>query len=100
MRGPIRWFARSIRRDRILTGVRSRALCYAQSRLSKCSVRVRQQDAWTARHSLRTLFKLSGTYPLRYGIGVSGAFQHTPRTERVITYDVTGKQVPSLVLRV
>jgi Carboxypeptidase regulatory-like domain len=45
----------------------------------------------------QTLSKLSGTYPLRYGIRVSGTFQHTPGAERVIVYQVTRRQVPSLV---
>jgi carboxypeptidase family protein len=46
---------------------------------------------------LQTLFKLSGTYPLRYGIRVSGTFQHTPGGERIVTYQVSGTQVPTLV---
>ncbi|HKF67989.1 MAG TPA: TonB-dependent receptor [Vicinamibacterales bacterium] len=46
---------------------------------------------------LQTLFKLSGTYPLPYGIRLSGTFQHTPGSERTITYQVTRTQVPTLV---
>src|SRR5215468_401994 len=46
---------------------------------------------------LQTLFKLSGTYPLAFGIRLSGTFQHTPGSERTITYQVTRTQVPTLV---
>jgi hypothetical protein len=46
---------------------------------------------------LQTLFKLSGTYPLPYGIRLSGTFQHTPGSERIITYQVTSTLVPTLV---
>jgi hypothetical protein len=46
---------------------------------------------------LQTLFKLSGTYPLPYGIRLSGTFQHTPGGERIITYQVTSTLVPTLV---
>jgi hypothetical protein len=45
----------------------------------------------------QTLFKLSGSYPIRYAIRVSGTFQHTPGTERITTYQVTSAQVPMLV---
>jgi hypothetical protein len=45
----------------------------------------------------QTLFKLSGTYPLRYGLRASGVFQHTPGGERIINYQVTNTQVPALV---
>jgi hypothetical protein len=45
---------------------------------------------------LQTLFKLSGTYPLLYGFRISGTFQHTPAAERIITYQVTRKQLPTL----
>jgi hypothetical protein len=45
---------------------------------------------------LLTVFKLSGTYPLPYGIRLSGTLQHTPGTERFITYQVTRAQVPTL----
>jgi hypothetical protein len=46
---------------------------------------------------LQTVFKLSGTYPLPYGIRLSGTFQHTPAAERTILYQVTRTQLPSLV---
>jgi hypothetical protein len=46
---------------------------------------------------LQTLFKLSGTYPLPYGVRVSGTFQHTPGAERIVTYQVSRTQVPTLV---
>jgi hypothetical protein len=46
---------------------------------------------------LLTQFKLSGTYPLPYGARLSGTFQHTPGSERTITYQVTRTQLPSLV---
>ena len=46
---------------------------------------------------LQTLFKLSGTYPLPYGVRVSGTFQHTPGSERIVTYQVSSTQVPTLV---
>jgi carboxypeptidase family protein len=46
---------------------------------------------------LQTLFKLSGTYPLPYGVRLSGTFQHTPGSERIITYQVTSTLVPTLV---
>ena len=46
---------------------------------------------------LQTLFKLSGTYPLVYGVRLSATFQHTPGSERIITYLVTTAQVPTLV---
>jgi hypothetical protein len=42
----------------------------------------------------QTLFKVSGTYPLAYGIRVSASYQSTPGTERTITYQVTRTQVP------
>jgi len=45
----------------------------------------------------QTLFKLSGTYPLSHGMRVSGTFQHVPGSERIVTYPVTSRQVPSLV---
>jgi len=44
-----------------------------------------------------TQFKLSGTYPLIYGIRLSGSFQSSPGTERIITYLVTRTQFPALV---
>jgi hypothetical protein len=46
---------------------------------------------------LQTVFKLSGTYPLPYGIRLSGTFQHTPGAERIVTYQVTRAQLPTLV---
>jgi len=46
---------------------------------------------------LQTLFKMSGSYPLPYGVRLSGTFQHTPGSDRGITYQVTRTQVPSLV---
>ena len=42
----------------------------------------------------QTLFKVSGTYPLPYGVRVSASYQSTPGTERTITYQVTRTQVP------
>ena len=42
----------------------------------------------------QTLFKVSGTYPLWYGIRVSVSYQSTPGSERTITYQVTRAQVP------
>src|SRR5262249_45550550 len=45
---------------------------------------------------LQTVFKLSGTYPLPYGVRLSGTLQHIPGSERVITYQVTRTQVPTL----
>ena len=48
-------------------------------------------------YPLQTLFKLSGTYPLPYGVRLSATFQHTPGSERVITYLVTRTQIPTLV---
>ena len=44
-----------------------------------------------------TQFKLSGTYPLIYGIRLSGSFQSSPGAERSITYQVTRTQLPTLV---
>jgi hypothetical protein len=44
----------------------------------------------------QTLFKVSGTYPLAYGIRVSGSYQSTPGTERSITYQVTKTLVPQM----
>jgi hypothetical protein len=41
-----------------------------------------------------TLFKVSGSYPLPYGIRLSANFQSTPGTERTIIYPVTRTQVP------
>ncbi|MEO8259409.1 MAG: TonB-dependent receptor [Acidobacteriota bacterium] len=43
-----------------------------------------------------TAFKLSGTYPLIYGIRVAGSFQSTPGSERSITYQVVRALVPGL----
>jgi hypothetical protein len=43
-----------------------------------------------------TLFKLAGTYPLPYGLRLSGTFQSTPNSERTITYQVTRAVLPSL----
>ena len=45
----------------------------------------------------QTLFKVSGTYPLPYGVRVSASYQSTPGTERTITYQVTRTQVPLMV---
>jgi len=42
----------------------------------------------------QTLFKVSGTYPLAYGVRVSASYQSTPGTERTITYQVTRALVP------
>jgi hypothetical protein len=46
---------------------------------------------------LLTQFKLTGTYPLIYGIRLSGSFQSSPGAERTITYQVTRSQLPTLV---
>ena len=43
-----------------------------------------------------TLVKLAGSYPLPYGLRLSGTFQGIPATERVITYQVTRAQIPTL----
>jgi hypothetical protein len=43
-----------------------------------------------------TQFKLSGTYPVIYGLRVSGSFQSTPGSERSITYQVLKAQVPGM----
>ena len=43
-----------------------------------------------------TQFKLAGTYPLPYGVRVSGTFQSQPGTERGITYQVTRTLIPAL----
>ena len=43
-----------------------------------------------------TQFKLSGTYPLPFGIRLSGSFLSQPGTERTITYEVTRTLVPTL----
>jgi hypothetical protein len=43
-----------------------------------------------------TQFKLAGTYPLPFGVRVSGTFQSQPGTDRGITYQVTRTQVPTL----
>jgi len=45
----------------------------------------------------QTLFKLSGIVPLRYGVRLSGTFQHTPGAERIVTYDLTSAQLSTLV---
>jgi hypothetical protein len=45
---------------------------------------------------LQTAFKLSGTYPLPYGVRLSGTFQHTLGSERIILYQVTRTQLPTL----
>src|SRR5262249_41515760 len=45
----------------------------------------------------QTLFKLAGTYPLPYGMRVSGTFQHTPGAERIVTYLVQRTEFPALV---
>ena len=42
----------------------------------------------------QTLFKVSGTYPLPYGVRVSASYMSTPGTERTITYQVTRTLVP------
>jgi carboxypeptidase family protein len=42
----------------------------------------------------QTQFKVSGTYPLPFGVRASASFQSTPGTERNITYQVTRAQVP------
>jgi hypothetical protein len=44
-----------------------------------------------------TQFKLTGTYPLPYGIRLSGSFQSSPGAERSILYQVTRAQLPTLV---
>jgi hypothetical protein len=43
-----------------------------------------------------TQFKLVGTYPLPFGVRLSGNLQSQPGTERVITYEVTRTLVPTL----
>jgi hypothetical protein len=43
-----------------------------------------------------TQFKLSGTYPLPYGIRLSGSFQSQPGNERSIIYQVTRTVLPTL----
>jgi hypothetical protein len=45
---------------------------------------------------MATQFKLAGTYPLPFGVRVSGTFQSQPGTERSITYQVTRTLVPTL----
>ena len=45
---------------------------------------------------LLTSFKLTGTYPLIFGIRLSGSFQSQPGSERAITYQVTRTQLPTL----
>lgn len=47
-------------------------------------------------YPFQTVFKLSGTYPLPYGVRVSGTLQHTPGSERTLTYQVTRAQLPTL----
>ena len=43
-------------------------------------------------------FKLSGAYPLPYGITASASFQSVPGLSRLITYVVSRTQVPNLTL--
>jgi hypothetical protein len=43
-----------------------------------------------------TQFKLSGTYPLPYGVRASASFQTQPGSDRGITYQVTRTLVPTL----
>jgi hypothetical protein len=43
-------------------------------------------------------FKLSGAYPLPYGITASAVFQSVPGLPRSITYTVTRAQIPNLTL--
>jgi hypothetical protein len=45
---------------------------------------------------LQTNFKASGTYPLPYGLRLSGVFQSLPGAERAITYQVTRTLLPTL----
>ncbi|MEP7309071.1 MAG: carboxypeptidase regulatory-like domain-containing protein [Acidobacteriota bacterium] len=45
----------------------------------------------------RTLFRLSGTYGLPFGIRASAVFQSIPGTARQLTYVVTRTQLPTLV---
>ncbi len=44
----------------------------------------------------RTLFRLSGTYPLPFGIRASGVFQSLPGAARQLTYVVTRAVLPTL----
>src|SRR4029077_16490754 len=44
----------------------------------------------------QTLVKVAGSYPLPKGWRLSGTFQGIPATERVITYQVTRTQIPTL----
>jgi hypothetical protein len=44
----------------------------------------------------QTLFKVSGTYPMPYGVRVSASLQSTPGSERSITYQVTRTLVPQM----
>jgi hypothetical protein len=39
-------------------------------------------------------FKLAGTFPLRYGVGVGVVFQNYPGTERIITWSPTASVFP------
>jgi hypothetical protein len=43
-----------------------------------------------------TQFKLAGTYPLPFGVRVSGTFQTQPGSDRGVTYQVTRTLVPTL----
>jgi hypothetical protein len=45
---------------------------------------------------LQTNFKMSGSYPLIYGLRLSGMFQSLPGAERAITYQVTRTLLPTL----
>jgi hypothetical protein len=45
---------------------------------------------------MRTQFKLSATYPLWYGLRLSGTFQSQPGSDRGITYQVTRTLIPTL----
>jgi hypothetical protein len=44
----------------------------------------------------QTLFKVSGTYPLPYGVRVSASYQSTPASERTITYPVLKAALPQM----
>src|SRR5207245_9550573 len=45
-----------------------------------------------------TQYKLSGSYPLPWGVSLGAFFQSVPGTERTITYLVTRAVVPQLTL--
>jgi hypothetical protein len=53
-------------------------------------------DQTTLSIPFRNMFKLSGSYPLPYGVQLSGVFTSFPQAQQAVNYSVGRTQIPSL----